>query len=275
MFDWSQLPENARWIWWIAALLTGACLGSFLTLASWRLPRDESLIAPPSRCPACQHRLGVRDLFPVFSWAARRGRCAHCGVKVSARYPAIEILTALSVFGALYLAGPTLSGLLLGILACCVVLLVITDLEAWIIPDEVHWTLIPTGLLWRVQGLDALAPAQDYAALLIGPAAGLAIGLTLHYGYLWLRKRHGLGLGDVKFLASAGAWLGAVNLVPYLFYSGLLGVLFAMLWRLLRRGQDDAGHFPFGPALGLALLFGAFWPESFTLFWTWPSLLQK
>ncbi len=276
MYDWSALAETARWIWWITALVGGASVGSFLTLASWRLPRDESLIAPPSRCPGCNHRLGFKDLFPILSWAARRGRCAHCATRVSARYPAIELVTALAVFATILHTGPVWAALPLVLLVCAVILLIITDLEHWIIPDEVHWLLIPTGLLWRALPLfDRMATADDFGLLLIGPTVGLLIGLTLHYGYFWLRGKHGLGMGDVKFLATAGAWLGALDLVPYLFYSGLLGVLFAGIWRVIRRGQHDAGHFPFGPALGVSLLFGAFWPESFSLFWTWPSLLIR
>lgn len=82
-------------------LLLGLVMGSFATMASYRLPRRLSLVAPPSACPACGHRLGVRDLFPVFSWLFARGRCRHCAQKIPARYPLIELATAL-LFVALF-----------------------------------------------------------------------------------------------------------------------------------------------------------------------------
>src|SRR5271154_5209537 len=75
-------------------LFCGLVFGSFITLASWRLPRGEDIIVKPSRCPKCENKLGFRDLWPVLSWALSKGKCRHCGTKVSARYPLIEIVTA-------------------------------------------------------------------------------------------------------------------------------------------------------------------------------------
>ena len=73
----------------------GACVGSFLNVALWRIPRGESIASPPSHCPACGRELGVLELVPVVSWIALRGRCRHCGAHISARYPLVELGTAL------------------------------------------------------------------------------------------------------------------------------------------------------------------------------------
>lgn len=77
----------------------GACIGSFLNVVLWRLPRGESVVRPPSRCTSCGHRLGLGELVPVLSWIALRGHCRDCGVRISARYPLVELATAL-LFGA-------------------------------------------------------------------------------------------------------------------------------------------------------------------------------
>ena len=78
----------------IAALL-GACVGSFLNVVLWRVPRGESIVRPPSHCPSCGQELGAIELVPVLSWLALRGRCRHCGVHISARYPLVEFGVAL------------------------------------------------------------------------------------------------------------------------------------------------------------------------------------
>jgi prepilin signal peptidase PulO-like enzyme (type II secretory pathway) len=78
----------------VFAFALGACIGSFLNVVLWRVPRGESVVSPPSRCPSCGHELGPIELVPVLSWVAQRGRCRHCGVPISARYPLVELGTA-------------------------------------------------------------------------------------------------------------------------------------------------------------------------------------
>lgn len=93
---------------------------------------------------------------------------------------------------------------------------------------------------------------------------GLAIGLTLKYGFLYLRNKDGLGLGDVKLLLGVGVWLASgVSFVPFLFFSGVLGVVFGLGWRVIGRGEV----FPFGPALAASLLLCVVWPNMANQFW--------
>src|SRR3954470_16650607 len=82
---------HAVYIFWFFAL--GACVGSFLNVVVWRLPRGESLVSPPSRCPVCLHPLAWYDNVPVFGWLALRGRCRYCLTPISAEYPTIEFIT--------------------------------------------------------------------------------------------------------------------------------------------------------------------------------------
>ena len=111
---------------------------------------------------------------------------------------------------------------------------------------------------------------SDAGQVVGGLVAGLTLGLALHYGYRHLRKMEGLGFGDVKFLAVAGLWLGLQSIVPFLFFSGLLGVGTGMLWRLLGRGAV----FPFGPALAVAMFLCVAYPELALHFWDMYSFLK-
>ena len=276
-----QQWEAVRWLWILMAAMLGACVGSFLTMASWRIPHNQSMVLPRSYCPVCDHTLSPRELFPIVSWLVQGRKCAHCGTRIHWRYPLIELITATAFAVVLAIYPPAWSTLLLLILISSVILLIITDLEFWIIPDEVHWVLIPAGVLFRalpVLNMQMSVPYASWATLLIGPVAGLGVGLALRYGYLWIRKRVGLGWGDVKFLATAGAWTGAMGLVPFLFYGGLLGVIFALVWRAFAKksldDEDGEGHFPFGPALAISLCIGVFWPDSYGVFWHWPGMLH-
>ncbi len=237
--------------------LIGACLGSFATMASHRLPRDEEIVRTPSHCVRCGHKLGLPDLLPVLSWLAMRGRCRHCSAKISIRYPLIELTAALIMVVLVATYGVTWQMLLLAALALGLIIIVVSDLETGLIPDKVQICLLPLGLIYRHH---IGAPWSD---TLMGLGLGLFLGLLLHHGYRWLRKKEGLGLGDVKFFAVAGAWLGLVSFVPFLFLSGILGILTALLWRVLNRGPV----FPFGPALALALMISAAMPQQITFFW--------
>jgi len=238
-------------------IFTGLVFGSFITLASYRLPLGEDIVIESSRCPVCRTKLGFRDLWPVLSWLFSGGKCRFCKTKISVRYPLIELITA-AFFLLIYKNyGLTFQAVLLALFAVALLVMIVADLEHYIIPDEIHYALLPLGLAYRfITGM----PAEDIA---YGFLAGGAIGLTLHHGYRWVRKKEGLGYGDVKFLAIAGLWLGLKPLVPFLFFAGVLGVIFGLLWRAIGRGHI----FPFGPALASSLFLCVMFPQYPDMFW--------
>src|SRR5436190_6443584 len=93
----SFMAQHAIFIFFVFAL--GACIGSFLNVVVWRLPRNESLVTPPSRCPKCGHKLAWFDNIPVFGWIFLRGKCRYCGEPISPRYPIVEAITGLLFVG--------------------------------------------------------------------------------------------------------------------------------------------------------------------------------
>lgn len=240
------------------AALVGACVGSFLTLITYRMPRDEAVGATRSRCPHCSTLLRVRDLVPLFSWLVRRGISGCCAARISVRYPLTELACAVGAVGIVWGYGVSLEALALCGLWWCIVAIFVTDLEHYIILDEVQIAIFLLGLLFGW--------TQGYGWVAMGLASfvGLAIGLTLKYGFLFFRHKDGLGMGDVKFLGAVGPWLGeGADFIPFLFFSGVLGILSGVLWKALGQGE----RFPFGPALALALLVCVLFPHMADGFW--------
>jgi len=231
----------------LLALVVGLCLGSFATAASARLPERLPLLNDRSRCPSCRSVLTARDLVPLLSWLAARGRCRHCATAISLRYPVTEAVTATLVVLAWLQFGATLETLVLSALATALVILTVTDLEHRIIPDPVNAMIALLGLAWVAVRHGAEASAWIEAATGAALLGGLALALRLVFTRLL--RREAMGLGDVKFMAAAGLWLGPFGFAPFLMLSGLCGIAAALGWRLAT-GQRS---FPFGPCLAAGL----------------------
>ena len=262
---WITQPENRSAvmtveimvIWGLIALV-GASIGSFLTLATYRLPRDEKIGMTRSRCPNCSTTLKVPDLFPILSWVISRARCRYCKKPIHWRYPLTEAACAAGAVLAVYYYGLTLQAFALAGLWWCIVAIIVTDLEHYIILDEVQIAIILFGAIYHY------AIGTDPVAVIGAAFMGLTIGLVLKYGFLYLRNKDGLGMGDVKLLFGIGLWLASsMGFVPFLFISGVLGVVCGLIWRVLGLGEK----FPFGPALILALLGCIIWPDMVSQFW--------
>lgn len=247
--------------WFILMMLglAGLSFGSFVTLVSWRLPRGEPIVRGRSRCPSCEKTLGVATLFPVLSWLVQGGKCRYCKSKVSARYPATELVQAAFFYAIYAQIGITLPSIILMLASVAILVLIVVDFEWYIIPDEIQIALLVLGLAFHA------ALGANWEAVLMSAALGLGIGLALRFGYSLLMRREGLGWGDVKFLPIAGIWLAQVaDWPPFLFYSGVLGIATALVWRALGKGA----HFPFGPALALSLLLDVLYDAGLLFYWT-------
>lgn len=239
----------------IATLLAAPFVGSFIALLSVRLPADEPWVAGRSRCRACGTTLAVADLVPLLSYLALRGRCRACGARIARRYPLIEAAAlAVAALAAWVHAGQplTVAGAALG---WALMAIAIIDAEHLIIPDTLSLPLIAAGLV-----VAALLPGVVWWPHLLAAAGGFVAFVVLAWAYRRLRGRDGLGDGDARLFAAAGAWLGPAGLHTVLLVATVTAVLYA-LW-LAARGTALTGGtaLPFGPFLALGLwvawLFG-------------------
>ncbi len=255
--------------------LFGAVIGSFLAVCSFRIPMGKyeptrpgvkqldkpvSLTKPArSFCPECEHPLEWWQLIPIVSWCALRGRCAHCGAPVSFRYVIIELLTASLAVLCFLRLGPTPEALALFIFMCLLVVITFIDLDYMIIPDVITYPATFAGLMiglvnyFTRQPLGALlgfpfvqSPFDSLMGLLMGPG----MLLSVWWLYFKIRKREGLGLGDVKLLAMVGATFGAECAWFTIFAGSLTGAFIGLATLLIRRDALST-YIPFGPYLAL------------------------
>lgn len=258
------MPDDAvmQGFWLVLTGSLGLCLGSFATALSYRLPRGISMIKKArSSCPSCGHVLGAPDLVPVFSWLFLRGKCRHCKAPIGLRYVIIECAVVVLCYAFLWRFGAQASVFAFFALAPIVVSIVDIDIHYKIIPDALNLVI---ALLAAVGvALAACGAASPYdavvnmgAAAIIGMAAYGAGAWLLRFGAARVLKREPMGLGDVKFFAAAGAWLGsdAQTAAWFMCAAGALGVVFALFWQKTAKEKE----FPFGPALLAAFVLMLF-----------------
>lgn len=246
----------------------GAIAGSFANVCIHRLPRGESVVRPPSRCPSCGTRVAWHDNVPILSWLLLRGRCRACGAPISPRYPIVESAGALLFVASALLWGPTpvaAGGAALG-LAC--VILVATDLETRTLPDEITLGTLALGLAvaalrdrgGAAAGEPFLSAHAHLAEAVLGAALGAAFLEVVRRAYLAVRGQEGMGGGDVKMLAMAGAFTGPAGVFLTLFFASLAGTAIAGGAALTRRlrwaAAFDAARRDAGRAPSLALSGG-------------------
>ncbi len=231
---------------WLAAALIAPFVGSFLGVLAVRLPACRSVMFGRSHCPNCQTTLGIADLVPLVSWLAARGRCRHCGAPIDRFYPAIE-LAALAV--PLWAASETTGWVLWAscILGWCLLTLAAMDMRSMVLADSLTLPLVAAGLAvsWAL-GTETL---YDAAA---GAALGFLSFALIGWLYRRLRGREGLGLGDAKLLAAAGAWLTWQALPSVVALAALTGLATALARSLVRHSLPVGERLPFGPHLAAA-----------------------
>ncbi len=226
--------------WPIFTVMAGPAAGSFIGLASLRLPAGQSLLTPASTCGGCGARLGVADLIPLISYGVWRGRCRRCGARIPARYPLIE-LACLGI--GIWAASIEIGALVFvtALLGWTLLLLAILDAEHFWLPRVLTWPLLALGLLVSAtQGADRLVEG------LVGAAAGFALFAGLNLVYRRLRGRDGLGGGDWRLLAAGGAWVGWTGLPSILLWAALGGLAAVLVKAAATRRLRADDRVPFG-----------------------------
>ena len=220
--------DTIGWALYLTALaLFGLAFGSFGNVVIWRLPRGESLNSPPSHCPSCDAPIRYRDNVPVVSWALLRGRCRDCGAAISARYPAVELISAALFVLAGVLFGPTWQVLVAVFFFYVLLLLTAIDIDTMRLPNTLVIVLAVGGgaavVLGQMLGLP-LAPlvqaetgplSEPLVAAAVGALVGLGVSLGIALIYRGIRGKQGLGMGDVKLLGTMGIFLGPYVLMAF------------------------------------------------------------
>jgi leader peptidase (prepilin peptidase)/N-methyltransferase len=239
-----------------AAFALGACVGSFLNVVVWRLPRGESLLWPGSRCPACKEAIPFWANVPVVAWFALRGRCRSCGARISARYPLVEALTGALFAGLLVAHGPSARLLVEWGLAAALVAVTFIDLDHHIIPNQI--TLPGVGLGLALGGrAEPGVPWREavFGALIVGRNA---VGGVRRLRAFRRAHRPGHGRrearGDARELPRARAGVGRDGAGSLI---GLAYGIAMIAWQRTGRGT----RIPFGPALAVAGLAFLFQPD--------------
>ena len=250
--------------------VVGILIGSFLNVVIYRLPimmerdwKNEcaeyfpeaklkteqetfNLVLPRSRCPECHHLIGSLENIPLLSWLVQKGRCKHCGCKISKRYPCIELLTGIASFVVAYtipFGWPLLFALLL---TWVLISLTFIDIDTMLLPDQLTLPLLWFGLLVNINGtFIGLSDA------VLGAVFGYLSLWSVYWAFKLLTGKEGMGYGDFKLLAALGAWFGWQALPLILLLSSVVGAVIGI--SLILASKDKKSRpMPFGPYLAIA-----------------------
>lgn len=248
----------------IMSFVLGCLIGSFLNVCIWRLPRNESVVKPRSKCPKCGSGIAWFDNIPIVSWLALGARCRHCHTWISWQYPLVEALTGVLFACVFARFGVCAASPVYMVLCASMVLVTFIDLADWTIPNEVTFPGIPLGLACSVAGM--FYPASGFLTRdVFDSLAGIVLGGGILYLLdkltLLLLKKRGMGFGDVKLLAMLGGFLGWKSVFVVIMLASLAGSVIGLALVILqkRKGEEEEAHYlPFGPYLagaGLVFLF--------------------
>ena len=265
-------PPEAYSVVALFVFLAGLCIGSFLNVCIWRIPREESIVFPASHCPACNHRIAWYDNLPLLSWLVLNGKCRHCKAPISPRYFLVELLTG-ALFAAIWiLHGWTLQTPFFLLFTAALIVATFIDFEHLILPDR-----ITLGGMLAGPVLAFVFPALQHQETRVEALIQSALGLALGYGSLWLvatlgrlvLKREAMGMGDLKLLGAIGACLGWQAVLFTIFVSSLTGTLTGLA--LIAAGRKELqSKIPYGPHIALAaVLWMLCGPACIALYLAW------
>jgi leader peptidase (prepilin peptidase) / N-methyltransferase len=235
--------------------LFGLLVGSFLNVVIYRLPRNESIVFPPSHCPHCRHHLAWYDLFPVLSYFFLKGKCRYCHVHISSIYPFVELVTAVIFVTTFWLTIPTgiLYTIYVTILMCLFLIIFFTDYQHGVIPLYV----VLFGLVISLIYMGSAYPIGTIFVHILSALGAFIFFFLLFY----FTKGRGMGFGDVMLVLLLGLIVGFPNIILALYISFLTGAAVSLL--LILRGNKHLRRdtIPFGPFLILGAYVSLFWGE--------------
>jgi leader peptidase (prepilin peptidase)/N-methyltransferase len=251
----------------------GAIVGSFLNVCIVRIPHGDSVVQPPSHCPACKKAIRFYDNIPLISYFVLLGRCRDCGERISPRYVLVELLMAFLVVALYYQFGISLAFLVSVIFVAALIVISFIDLAVRIVPDVISLPGIVAGLLFSVIGRYLIHDPFDLVPSPLSALLGALIGggflLALAWAYEAFTGVEGMGGGDIKLLAMIGAFLGWPSIPVTLFLSSLGGSIIGITAMLIK-GVGRKYALPFAPFLCLGALLYLFFGRQLIDFYISP-----
>src|SRR5512141_346468 len=235
----------------------GLAFGSFCNVVIYRLPRGLNLSRPPSACPGCGARIKPYDNVPLLSYLILRGKCRRCGRRISPVYPAVEALTAAGFIVVYFNAGRVIG---LEFIAGCLftsalIVLGFIDAHHQILPDAITMPGLVLALAYSFFRDDL-----SFRGALLGAVVGAGFLLLVYGAYRLIRKREGLGMGDVTMMLMVGAYLGLERTLLVLVLASFSGALVG-IYLVVRRGKDVQFALPFGTFIAPAAFAAMLWGE--------------
>lgn len=251
----------------IFIFIFGAVLGSFLNVCIHRLPRDKSIVQPPSACPNCQQPIRFYDNIPIVSYILLGGKCRDCHAKISTRYPLVELLTAVLCFVLYRKLGISFEFFVSVLFVALLVVISFIDLDFQIIPDILSIGGLIVGLFLAIfrPFFLYLHPKFNVLDSLYGVLLGGGVLFIIAYGYKLIAKREGMGGGDIKLLAMIGSFCGIKGVLFSLMAGSLLGTVVGIPV-MFAKGKDTKYAIPFGPFLALGAIVYLYQGNAITLY---------
>jgi leader peptidase (prepilin peptidase)/N-methyltransferase len=266
------------WYFTFVVFVFGACLGSFLNVCIYRIPAELSVVKPRSRCPKCLTNLAWKDNIPIFGWIFLGGKCRYCKEPIAARYPSIELLTAI-LFTLLWLHFPYDVRLApYGLLVFGLILGTFVDIDEMWLPDRVTIGGMIVGPLVSFL-IPSMHGVEGHWSGLVQSLIGMGSGFGLFWGISFLGrlilKKDAMGFGDVKLMGTLGAFLGWESVLFITFVSSFLGAVIGMAFIAFGK-RELQSKIPFGPYIALAailwMLGGSGWWTAYVQWATGTSL---
>ncbi len=262
---------------YLFSFILGSVVGSFLNVCIYRLPREQSIVSPPSHCSSCGGIIRSYHNVPILSYVFLRGKCANCNASISLTYPFVEILSGLLLLVIVWKFGISLNTIFYAVFIFSLIVITFIDIEHKIIPNIITLPGVTIGLaynllitIYQTMGMPEssinafryvfkpeylLSLANEIPILdsMLGVILGGGVLLSIAYVYKAIRKRDGMGMGDVKLLSMIGAFVGWKGVMFTVFLSSILGALVGISILILRKG-DLSYALPFGPFMSVAAI---------------------
>ena len=243
----------------VFATLFGLLFGSFLNVCIYRIPRNKSIVWPPSGCPKCNAPIRWYDNIPVLSFLWLGGKCRKCKKPISFQYPAVELITGVLTLACVWRFGLQLWTFVALAAIYALIVLSAIDFELMIIPDRFSLGLIVLGLAfaWCNPNFSGTWWQKELLSLL-GAGVGLFGVLAIALLGTWLFKKDAMGGGDVKLMGGVGALIGWEGVITTLVFASFLGLVYAVILMIFKnKKKSDA--IPFGPFLSMGALINLFY----------------